>query len=124
MFTSKFNVFLRMLLMRRCYHLHKALPTFPVQGCNKILIIGVARRGQRRPWLQNILTRLVILCFEKRCPKQNTVARLKSKDFPPQNFGLATPLILIYFCDARLASFYYIKTKKNNEKKFASTNCN
>jgi len=35
---------------------------------------------------------LVILCFEKRCPKLNTVARLKSKDLPPKIFwaGYAT----------------------------------
>jgi len=40
---------------------------------------------------------LVILCFERRCPKQNTVASLKSNIrhpnfWPPKNFGLATPL--------------------------------
>jgi len=40
-----------------------------------------------------LLACLVILCFERRCPKQNIVARLKSKDLhPPKNFGLTTPL--------------------------------
>jgi len=39
-----------------------------------------------------------ILCFERRYPKQNTVARLnssilaKKNYFPKENFGLATPL--------------------------------
>jgi len=35
---------------------------------------------------------LVILCFEKRYPKENTVARLKSNILAPQIFGLATPM--------------------------------
>jgi len=41
---------------------------------------------------------LVISCFEKLRPKQNSVGRLKSnilahpKYFPQKNFGLATPL--------------------------------
>jgi len=34
----------------------------------------------------------VIWCHERRCRKQNTVARLKTKYLPPQNFGLATLL--------------------------------
>jgi len=37
------------------------------------------------------LAYLVILCVERRCPQQNTVARLNSK-IPPPKFGLATPL--------------------------------
>jgi len=36
---------------------------------------------------------LVILCFERRYSKQNTVASLKSK-FWPANFELVTPLIV------------------------------
>ena len=39
-----------------------------------------------------ILAYLIILCFERRCPKQNTVARLKSKILPLTNF-LAPPKI-------------------------------
>ena len=41
------------------------------------------------------LAYLVVLCFERRCPKQNTVARWKSKYLPPKHFGLATPLDII-----------------------------
>jgi len=45
------------------------------------------------------LTYLVILCFEKQCPKQNYCCSPKVKYFapqivcPPKIFGLATPLI-------------------------------
>ena len=36
---------------------------------------------------------LVILCFERQCPKENTFARLKSKDLgPPKKITLAAPL--------------------------------
>jgi len=51
--------------------------------------------GSRPP---KFLAYPVILCFEKRCPKQNTAARIKSNILahtnllPPQNFWLATPL--------------------------------
>jgi len=39
------------------------------------------------------LENIVILCFERRFSKQNSVIRLKSNIFaPPQSFGLATPL--------------------------------
>ena len=34
-----------------------------------------------------LLAFLAILCFERRCPKQNTVARLKSRYFSQQKFG-------------------------------------
>jgi len=40
-----------------------------------------------------ILAYLVISCFERRYPKQNTVARLKLKFLPPSIFRLATPLV-------------------------------
>jgi len=46
-------------------------------------VIGVAR----------VLAYLVIFCVERRGLKQNTVTCKKSKDMPPQNFGLATPLM-------------------------------
>jgi len=55
--------------------------------------IGLARgvKGANPP--KKILALLVVLCFERQCPKPNTVARLKSKYFgPSQNFGLAMPL--------------------------------
>jgi len=37
---------------------------------------------------------LVILCFERRCPKQNTLARQSKNPTSPQKkyFGLPTPL--------------------------------
>jgi len=40
-----------------------------------------------------VLENIVILCFERRFSKQNSVIRLKSNNLPPpQIFGLATPL--------------------------------
>jgi len=49
--------------------------------------------------LINFLAYLVILCFERRCPKQNTVARLKSKFLAPTKkyfwAGYATALALL-----------------------------
>ena len=41
-----------------------------------------------RPTPFKFLACLVVLCFERRFPKQNTVARLKSKYLPPKNFGV------------------------------------
>jgi len=38
--------------------------------------IGVAS-GAKGDMTRNSLENLVVLCFERRCPKQNTVARLK-----------------------------------------------
>jgi len=48
------------------------------------------------------LAYLVVLCFEKRCPKQNTVARLKSKYLSQKKFGLATLLAVAYKLDSAL----------------------
>ena len=45
------------------------------------------------PWPPKFLRYLIILCFEKWCPKQNTVSLPKSTIFPQKNFGLATPLL-------------------------------
>jgi len=42
--------------------------------------------------LPNILENIVILCFERRFSKQNSVIRLKSNILAPPIFGLATPL--------------------------------
>jgi len=36
---------------------------------------------------------MIILSFERRFSKQNSVIRLKSYTLPPQIFGLATPLL-------------------------------
>jgi len=41
--------------------------------------------GPRGPWSPKFLAYLVILRFAGRCHKQNTVARLKSKELFPQN---------------------------------------
>jgi len=40
---------------------------------------------------------LVILCFDRQCPEQNTVVRLKSKYLAQKNFGSATPLLVTIF---------------------------
>jgi len=55
--------------------------------------IGVARRAQESMPLPKFLQYLVILRFERRYPKQNTVAHLKSNILARQFFwaGYATP---------------------------------
>jgi len=51
--------------------------------------------------------------FERRCPKQNTVARLKSKDFvSPKIFGLAAPLLLTMQREWALTKLYLFYTTK------------
>jgi len=43
---------------------------------------------------RGVMEHVVILCFERRSPKQNSVICLKSHLLPPQKiFGLATPLL-------------------------------
>jgi len=55
--------------------------------------IGVARGETRGHAPPKFLENIVILCFERRFSKQNSVIRLKSNIFPPPKiFGLATPL--------------------------------
>jgi len=58
------------------------------------------RQGGQRDHPPKFLENIVILCFERRFTKQNSVIRLKSSIFgppkffgPSQIFGLATPLI-------------------------------
>jgi len=53
--------------------------------------IGVVREGQRGHAPQTFLENIVILCFERRFSKQNSVIRLKSNILAPLSFGLATP---------------------------------
>jgi len=44
--------------------------------------------GQGAMPSKNFLAYLLTFCFERRCPKQNTVARIKSNDLAPQkNLG-------------------------------------
>jgi len=50
--------------------------------------IGVARGGQRGHGPPKILDNIVILCFEMRFSKQNSVIRLKSNIMAPQIFWL------------------------------------
>jgi len=38
------------------------------------------------PWPPKFLAYFVILCFEKRCPKQSSLARLKLKYLPQKKF--------------------------------------
>ena len=46
---------------------------------------GVARQGQRGHVAAKFLAYLVILCFDRQCLEENTVARLKSMSlFPPK----------------------------------------
>ena len=51
--------------------------------------VSIHRRSQgggRRPWPPVFRTYPVVLCFERRCPKPNTVARLNSKYFGSPKF--------------------------------------
>jgi len=57
--------------------------------------IGVAR-GEGDHSSTKFLECLVIVCFERRYLKHNTVASLKSNILPPSNFGLATSLEATY----------------------------
>ena len=56
--------------------------------------VGVARGGERGHAPQKFLETAVILCFERRFSKENSVICLKSNILaPPQISGLATPLL-------------------------------
>jgi len=63
-------------------------PIFTFRGTNgrfAPLAIALAKGGIHP---KKFLAYLVILCVERRCPKQNSVARLKSKTLSPQkHFG-------------------------------------
>ena len=48
-----------------------------------VIHVCVARGGQRGHGPPKILGYLVVLCFERRCPKPNTVARFKSQNIWP-----------------------------------------
>jgi len=48
--------------------------------------IGLARGGKRATPPKKILENIVILCFEKRFSKQNSVIRLKSSILAPPKF--------------------------------------
>jgi len=54
-------------------------------------VIGVAW-GTRTPPYLNVWHIMSFCAYERQCPKQNTVARLKSKDLAPSKFwtGYAT----------------------------------
>jgi len=52
-------------------------------------LVHRCNQGGQKGHAPKFLAYLVILCFERRCHKQHTVARLKSK-IPPPNFGSAT----------------------------------
>jgi len=73
--------------------------------------IGVAR-GARGPGTSKYLKRVVILCFERRYFKQNSVFLPKIKHFgPSQTFGLATLLlpynIMIYYYKLKANYFHH-----------------
>jgi len=60
--------------------------------------------GAKEPCPPKFLENIVILCFERRFSKQNSVIRIKSNILAPkkcfgspQIFGLAVPLIMINF---------------------------
>jgi len=52
---------------------------------NKCTTIGVAR-GAKGAMPPTFLENIVILCFEKRFSKKNSVIRLKSNNLAPPNF--------------------------------------
>jgi len=73
--------------------------------CTFLLAIGVAR-GAKGTMPPTFLENIVILCFERRFSKQNSVIRLKSYIFPPNffapspNFWAPLVLALSFFQDA------------------------
>jgi len=48
--------------------------------------IGVSRGGQRGHGLLKVSENILILCFERHFPKQNSVIRLKSNILAPPKF--------------------------------------
>ena len=58
-------------------------------------VIGVAKGGQRGLGLQR-LENIVILCFERRFSKENSVVRLELNILAHQIFGLETPLQTVW----------------------------
>jgi len=87
------------------YPWHFCLPCAALKLCNgvvcpflytttkeKLPAIGEARGGAQGAMAPKFLACIVILCFERRYPKQNTVARLKSNILSPKKC-LAPPKI-------------------------------
>jgi len=54
--------------------------------CKKQTTIGVAKGGPKGHGPPKCLENIVILCFERRFSKQNSVIRLKTNIFPPPKF--------------------------------------
>ena len=52
-----------------------------------------------------VLAYLVILWFERWCPKQNTVARFKSKNLAPQKFCAGCACIFPHVFRIRMISY-------------------
>jgi len=57
-----------------------------------------SQEGIRVTWPPKYLAYLVILCFETRCRKPNTVAHLKSKDLAPQTFWAGYAIAQRHLC--------------------------
>jgi len=86
------------------------------------MTIGVARGAKEAMIPPKVLENIVILCFERRFSKQNSVIRLKSNILGPENFwpsqifGLTTPLGMTpYSCITTIAQmsrkFQYLCAK-------------
>jgi len=84
------------------------------------IYIGVAREGPGSHGAPKSSEYLVILCFERRYPKQNTVARLKSKSppkifWPPKILGCLRHCTFRTFCsrydEIRLAAIFFFRTR-------------
>jgi len=75
-------------------HLAKANNnTADIIGMHRVSGIGVARGGAKRAMVPPNFWKIVILCFERRFSKENSVICLKSNILPPPISGLATPMV-------------------------------
>ena len=86
------------------------------------LCIAVARGGQWGHAPPKFLEHTVILCFERRFPKQNSFIRLKSNSVaplkffaPPQIFELATTLSLCHHSNQDFRTAVILRMSKQSD---------
>ena len=61
-----------------------------------LVTIGIAR-GAMEPFTPKFLAYLVILCFDRQCPEQNTVAHLSQSTWPQKNIWVGNATVCNHF---------------------------
>jgi len=97
--------------MRRSFYLVSAVRDVTLwRFIHNHAFIGAAR-GTKGIMLPKFLAYLVVLCFERRCPKQNYSCSLKIEIFhPSQNFGLAELRRSIFFVELQCFNLLHVPT--------------